>query len=76
LTGQDEIETACTQLREYCKTKDDNSTSFQLMILPLYASLSPTDQKKAFTQVNIQTCRKCVFATNIAETSVTVSGIK
>jgi len=43
------------------------------MILPLYARLSPSEQQKIFQP---QTGRKVVLATNVAETSLTVPGIR
>ena len=44
-------------------------------IRPLYAALSQEEQLKAFTPAPVG-IRKFVLATNIAETSVTISGIK
>jgi ATP-dependent RNA helicase DHX37/DHR1 len=46
-----------------------------LVVLPLYASLPASEQKKAFKPCE-KGFRKCVVATNIAETSVTVPGIR
>ncbi len=42
-------------------------------ILPLYARLTATDQQKVFTP---HTARHIVLATNVAETSVTVPGVR
>jgi len=42
-------------------------------ILPLYARLSPEDQQRAFAPSN---GRRIVLATNVAETSLTVPGIR
>lgn len=44
-------------------------------IFPLYAALSSEEQLLAF-QPSIPGIRKIILATNIAETSVTISGIK
>lgn len=44
-------------------------------IFPLYAALSSDEQLLAF-QPSVPGIRKIVLATNIAETSVTISGIK
>lgn len=49
------------------------SKDFELF--PLYASLTPEDQMAAFAP-SVEGKRKFVLATNIAETSVTVAGIK
>lgn len=40
--------------------------------LPLYASLSPAEQSRVFDK---SSSRKCIVATNIAETSLTIDGI-
>lgn len=45
------------------------------VILPLYAALSPEEQLRAFA-IPPPGVRKIVLATNIAETSVTISGIR
>lgn len=77
LTGSDEIERACSSLRHQL---DDRRAEFgggnedDLVVVPLYASLSPQEQRKAFISYGHR--RKCVIATNIAETSVTVPGIR
>jgi ATP-dependent RNA helicase HrpA len=42
-------------------------------ILPLYARLSSSDQKRVFAQAS---GRKIVVSTNVAETSLTITGIK
>ena len=42
-------------------------------VLPLFGRLTPTDQQKVF---HIQKYRRIVVATNIAETSITIPGIK
>ncbi len=46
-----------------------------MMVTPIFAALPQEDQWKVF-QPTPQTCRKLVLATNIAETSVTIDGIK
>jgi len=45
----------------------------EVEVLPLYGEMDPEDQDKIFTKTNK---RKIVVATNIAETSVTVPGIR
>lgn len=42
---------------------------------PLYAKLGPAEQAKAFAPAQPKT-RKVILATNVAETSVTIPGIK
>merc|ERR1712176_1193064 len=46
-----------------------------LLILPIYSSLPPELQAKIF-EPTTRITRKCIVATNIAETSLTVDGIK
>jgi ATP-dependent helicase HrpA len=47
-----------------------------LQILPLYARLSTAEQQKVFRRSSGDTSRRVVLATNVAETSLTVPGIK
>ena len=46
-----------------------------LLLLPLFSNLSSDLQAKAF-DASEKGVRKCVVSTNIAETSVTVDGVK
>ncbi|TKS81314.1 putative ATP-dependent RNA helicase DHX40 [Collichthys lucidus] len=80
LTGQSEIERACDLLYEKAETIDyrydvQDQTVEGLLILPLYGSM-PTDQQRQIFQPPPSGIRKCVVATNIAATSLTISGIK
>lgn len=71
LPGQDEIESAAEILREAKREKG----SPKLVILPLYASLPESDQQLAFLPASSRQ-RKVILATNIAETSVTIPGVR
>lgn len=73
LTGQEEIESATKSMRDISSvlTKD----CAPLRIFPLYATLPPALQMMAFKQMP-KGCRKVVVATNVAETSITMTGIK
>uniref|UniRef100_A0AAV2J065 RNA helicase n=1 Tax=Knipowitschia caucasica TaxID=637954 RepID=A0AAV2J065_KNICA len=80
LTGQNEIERACDILYEKAETIDyrfdvHDQTVEGLLILPLYGSM-PTDQQRQIFQPSSRGIRKCVVATNIAATSLTITGIK
>ncbi|BBG95058.1 RNA helicase family protein [Prunus dulcis] len=66
MTGQDEIEAACYALAEQRVPK--------LLILPIYSQLPADLQAKIFQKAE-DGARKCIVATNIAETSLTVDGI-
>jgi len=45
-----------------------------MMIVPLYGTQTPEQQANAFVKTP-ENCRKIIFATNIAETSLTVANI-
>ncbi len=47
----------------------------QVTLCPLYAALPPGQQAKIF-QPTFKGTRKCILATNIAETSITIPGVK
>lgn len=73
LTGQDEIETMQESLME---AKNSLSSSVaELIICPIYANL-PNDLQKKIFEPTPPNARKVVLATNIAETSITIDGIK
>lgn len=74
LTGQDEIESLQTQLEGYAEKLV--KTVPRMKIMPLYGSLSGQAQQEVFEKVQTAFTRKIVLATNIAETSVTVSGVR
>ncbi|KAK3016011.1 hypothetical protein RJ639_006735 [Escallonia herrerae] len=76
LTGQDEIEAACYALSERMEQLASNTKQAvsQLLILPIYSQLPADLQAKIFQKAE-DGVRKCVIATNIAETSLTVDGI-
>ncbi|KAK3560665.1 hypothetical protein QTP86_014516 [Hemibagrus guttatus] len=80
LTGQSEIEKACDMLFAKAESIDyrydvDDRTVEGLLILPLYGSM-PTDQQKQIFQPAPAGVRKCVVATNIAATSLTINGVR
>ena len=47
----------------------------KLIVLPLYASLPPAQQQKVFAPARPNT-RKIILSTNIAETSLTIPGVR
>ncbi|MCJ8739923.1 hypothetical protein PDJAM_G00052940 [Pangasius djambal] len=80
LTGQTEIEKACDMLFEKAESIDyrydvNDKTVEGLLILPLYGSM-PTDQQRQIFQPAPAGVRKCVVATNIAATSLTINGVR
>mmetsp|Transcript_2661 Transcript_2661/g.9435 ORF Transcript_2661/g.9435 Transcript_2661/m.9435 type:complete len:726 (-) Transcript_2661:32-2209(-) len=72
LTGQEEIDTACQVLFERMKSLGPKVP--ELIILPVYSALPSEMQTRIFEPAPPGT-RKCIIATNIAETSLTVDGI-
>ncbi|KAF2902759.1 hypothetical protein ILUMI_03424 [Ignelater luminosus] len=71
MPGQEDIEVTCEVLTERL-TEIDNAP--ELSILPIYSQL-PSDLQAKIFQRSPEGIRKCVVATNIAETSLTVDGI-
>ncbi|XP_045799876.1 pre-mRNA-splicing factor ATP-dependent RNA helicase DEAH7-like [Trifolium pratense] len=76
MTGQDEIEAACYALAERMEQMVSTSKKEvpKLLILPIYSQLPADLQAKIFQKAE-DGARKCIVATNIAETSLTVDGI-
>lgn len=73
LTGQDDIESVASLLRERRALLP--AGALDLVVCPLYAALPPEKQMKAFRPTPPR-ARKVVLSTNIAETSVTIPGIR
>ncbi|KAE9601108.1 hypothetical protein Lal_00023795 [Lupinus albus] len=73
LTGQEEIETAEEILKH--RTRGLGTKIAELMICPIYANL-PTELQAKIFEPTPEGARKVVLATNIAETSLTIDGIK
>ncbi|KAH9621043.1 hypothetical protein KSS87_010728 [Heliosperma pusillum] len=76
MTGQDEIEAACYALAERMEqlVTSTQKAVAKLLILPIYSQLPADLQAKIFQRAE-DGARKCIVATNIAETSLTVDGI-
>eukprot|EP01059_Diplonema_ambulator_P033190 TRINITY_DN681_c1_g1_i2.p1 TRINITY_DN681_c1_g1~~TRINITY_DN681_c1_g1_i2.p1 ORF type:complete len:667 (+),score=249.44 TRINITY_DN681_c1_g1_i2:124-2124(+) len=73
MTGQEEIEVTAMYIDK--KLRESNPESADtLMILPIYSLLPSEMQAKIFDPAP-PGVRKCIIATNIAETSLTVDGI-
>ncbi|XP_042165085.1 ATP-dependent RNA helicase DHX33 [Oncorhynchus tshawytscha] len=73
MTGQEEIEALARTCRDIAKHLPDSCGP--MTVIPLYASLPPAQQLRVF-QPAPKGCRKVILSTNIAETSITISGIK
>jgi len=73
LTGQEEIESCVKSIRSIALDLPSNCPP--VLCVPLYAALPHSQQMKAFKPTP-PGVRKIILSTNIAETSVTISGIK
>jgi HrpA-like RNA helicase len=78
LTGQAEVEKACSlvvsMLREL-EELGEEPPEFDIWIMPCYGAMTASQQADIFKPVP-DTTRKVILATNIAETSITVDGIR
>ncbi|KIW02835.1 uncharacterized protein PV09_05892 [Verruconis gallopava] len=73
LTGQDTVESLERLINEYAETMDPSIP--KILALPLFAALPQSAQQRVFLPAPPRT-RKIVLSTNIAETSVTVPGVR
>lgn len=73
LTGQEEIETMVNQIRSILKSTQIQGPAMR--IFSMYAQLPQTKQMEIFNPLPSGT-RKVIISTNIAETSLTISGIR
>ncbi|RHZ61535.1 putative ATP-dependent RNA helicase (Hrh1) [Aspergillus thermomutatus] len=73
LTGQEMVEALEHLVNEYATGMDPALPKVQ--VLPLFAALPQVAQQRVFLPAPPRT-RKIILATNIAETSVTVSGVR
>ncbi|KDO51064.1 hypothetical protein CISIN_1g035699mg, partial [Citrus sinensis] len=73
LTGQDQFETAEEILKQ--RTRGLGTKIAELIICPIYGNL-PTELQAKIFEPTPEGARKVVLATNIAETSLTIDGIK
>ncbi|XP_042196437.1 pre-mRNA-splicing factor ATP-dependent RNA helicase PRP16 [Callorhinchus milii] len=71
MPGQEDIEVSCDQIVERLEELENAP---QLAVLPIYSQL-PSDLQAKIFQKAPDGVRKCIVATNIAETSLTVDGI-
>ncbi|KAL8753581.1 MAG: hypothetical protein Q9199_004953 [Rusavskia elegans] len=73
LTGQTTVESLEHLVNEYAMGMSPDLP--KLLVLPLFAALPQSAQQRVFLPAPPKT-RKVILATNIAETSVTVSGVR
>ena len=81
LTGEEEIEDACRKISSEADEMIREADAGPLKVYPLYGTLPPAMQQKIFDpapparRTGGRPGRKCIVATNIAETSLTIDGI-
>ncbi|KAI4124922.1 MAG: hypothetical protein LQ347_005549 [Umbilicaria vellea] len=81
LTGEEEIEDACRKISLEADEMIREADAGPLKVYPLYGTLPPAMQQKIFDPApparrpGGRPGRKCIVATNIAETSLTIDGI-
>jgi pre-mRNA-splicing factor ATP-dependent RNA helicase DHX15/PRP43 len=81
LTGEEEIEDACRKINIEVDDMIQEADAGPIKVYPLYGSLPPAQQQRIFDPAppprtpNGRPGRKCIVATNIAETSLTIDGI-
>ena len=71
MTGQEDIMATCVLLNE--RITELGPAVPRIKVLPIYSQLPSENQARIFQKSDI---RKCVVATNIAETSLTVDGVQ
>ncbi|ALC49338.1 CG32533, partial [Drosophila busckii] len=69
VSGVAEIETVCEAVIQYAKRQR------HWIVLPLHSGLGLSDQDRVFDYAR-EGMRKCIVSTNIAETSLTVDGVR
>ena len=75
LPGQEDIESLERGIQEYSQYLDRNTVP-DILALPLYAGLPQSLQQRVFLPAPTPRARKVIIATNIAETSITVPGVR
>ncbi len=70
MTGQEDIEATCVLIAERIGTMEGVPP---MLVLPIYSQLPSDLQARIFESSKL---RKCIVATNIAETSLTLDGVR
>jgi len=70
MTGQEDIEATCVLIAERLETIEGIP---KMLVLPIYSQLPSDVQARIF---EVSKHRKCIVATNIAETSLTLDGVR
>lgn len=73
LTGQEEIESLLKLLEQRSQLLP--ADAMRVLVCPVFSALPPEQQMRVFLPT-APNCRKIILATNIAESSITINGIK
>ena len=73
LTGQEEIEAVVDTLASRSRAHAPAFEGKPLVALPLFSALPPESQRKIFASAN---GRKAIISTNVAETALTIPGVR
>lgn len=74
MTGQEDIGVTCREIeKRLCELSQVDDTLAPLDVLPIFSMLAAASQARIF---DASPRRKCIVATNIAETSLTVPGVR
>ena len=73
MTGREDIEGTCSVLAEKIENLGEDAPP--LLVLPMYSQL-PADLQAKIFEAAPPGVRKCIVSTNVAETSLTVDGIR
>lgn len=79
LPGQDEILAAVSLLADRVRRHIAPADRAAVKARPLFAALPPAEQARAIDPLPSELrarCRKIIFSTNVAETSITIPGVK
>lgn len=74
LTGQDEIKALKERIEFQANLMPKDMPKME--VIPLFGQLTIEEQQRAFARPQTKNTRKVILATNIAETSITVPGVR
>ncbi|CAK5269876.1 unnamed protein product [Mycena citricolor] len=73
LPGQEDIESLQLSIEDFARKLPPDHA--QVLVVPMFAALQQTQMQRIFTPTP-RKVRKCILATNIAETSITIPGVR
>ncbi|KAJ7202848.1 P-loop containing nucleoside triphosphate hydrolase protein [Mycena pura] len=74
LPGQEDIESLEKSITQFARRLPIGQPA--VMVLPMFASLQTAQLQRVFATAKGASVRKCILATNIAETSITIPGVR